>query len=73
MYCTVATVRPTFNPRRTQNVGLSDGEGVERFWSFLRQFSRITKEMATDKRVDVLTDATLHYREHLQKRFGNFQ
>ena len=52
---------------------LSGGEGVERFWSFLRQFSRITKEMATDKRIYVLTDATIHDREHLLKIFGTFK
>lgn len=54
-----------FSPRRTPNIGLTDGEGVERFWSYLRQFSTITKEMSVDKRVDILTDASLHYGEHL--------
>jgi len=49
---------------------LTDGEGVERFWAFLRQFSTITKEMSVDKRNDVLTDAALHYGEHLSSRFG---
>lgn len=49
---------------------MTDGEGVERFWSYLRQFSTITKEMSVDKRTDVLTDASLHYGEHLLHRFG---
>ncbi|XP_068699772.1 uncharacterized protein [Montipora foliosa] len=60
-----ASCQVQFSPRRTPNVGLTDGEGVERFWSYLRQFSTITKEMSVDKRVDVLTDASLHYGEHL--------
>ena len=38
--------------------------------SYLRQFSTITKEMSVDKRVDVFTDASLHYGEHLFYRFG---
>ncbi|XP_068758161.1 uncharacterized protein [Montipora capricornis] len=60
-----ASCQVQFIPRRTPNVGLTDGEGVERFWSYLRQFSTITKEMSVDKRVNVLTDASLHYGEHL--------
>ncbi|XP_067052829.1 uncharacterized protein [Acropora muricata] len=37
--------------------------------SYLRQFSTITKEMSVDKRVDVFTDASLHYGDHLFYRF----
>ncbi|XP_028412906.1 uncharacterized protein LOC114535788 [Dendronephthya gigantea] len=65
-----AVCQMKYSPRRTQNVGLTDGEGVEKLWSFMRQFSKMTKEMSIDKRTDVLTDAALHYREHLFKRFG---
>ena len=59
-----------FSPRQTKSIGLTDGEGVERFWAYLRQFSSITKEMSIDKRNDVLTDAALHYGEQLFSRFG---
>lgn len=59
-----------YSPRRCKNVGLTDGEGVERLWSFLRLFSKMTKEMSIDKRNDALTNAALHYGEHLFKRFG---
>ena len=59
-----------FSPRQTKSICLTDGEGVERFWAYLRQFSSITKEMSVDKRNDVLTDAALHYGEHLFSRFG---
>lgn len=64
-----ASCQVQFSPRRTINIGLTDGEGVERFWSYLRQFSTITKEMSVNKRTDVLTDASLHYGEHLLHRF----
>ncbi|XP_065899662.1 uncharacterized protein [Dysidea avara] len=41
--------------------GESDGEGMERMWSFLRPFSRMTKEMGPSHRIDVLSDAILYY------------
>ena len=41
--------------------GLTDGEVLERLWSFLRRFSKMTKEMRSAHRVDVLTDALLYY------------
>lgn len=37
--------------------GLTDGEVLERLWSFLRRFSKMTKEMRS---VDVLTDALFY-------------
>ena len=50
-----------FSPLRTQGVGLSDGEMMERLWSFLRRFARMTKEMRPAHRIDVLTSALLYY------------
>ena len=50
-----------YSPRRSKNIGLTDGEGVERLWSFMRRFAKMTKEMSIDKRTDVLTDAAVHY------------
>ncbi len=42
-------------------MGLSDGEGMERLWSYLRRFGRMTKEMRPSHRIDVLVHALLHY------------
>ena len=50
-----------FSPLCCQSVGLSDGEVTERLWSFLRRFSRMTKEMHPSHRIDVLTHALLYY------------
>ncbi|XP_056114586.1 uncharacterized protein LOC130090966 [Rhinichthys klamathensis goyatoka] len=36
-------------------------EGMERLWSFLRRFARVTKEITPSHRLDLLTDALLHY------------
>ena len=41
--------------------GLTDGEVLERLWSFLRRFSKMTKDMCPSHRIDVLTDALLYY------------
>ncbi|XP_049331675.1 uncharacterized protein LOC111195712 isoform X3 [Astyanax mexicanus] len=50
-----------YSTRRLDGFGLTDGEGMERLWSFLRRFARITKEMTPSHRMDLLTDALLHY------------
>jgi hypothetical protein len=59
-----------YSPRRIEGIGLTDGEGTERLWSFLRDYSRVTKEMAASKRIDVLTDGLLHYASQLFQKFG---
>ena len=59
-----------FSPRRTTGVGLTDGEGTERLWSFLRGFSAITKEMTPEKRIDTLTDGLLLYGKQTVKKLG---
>jgi len=40
---------------------LSDGEGMERLWSYLRRFGRMTKEMRPAHRVSVLSHALAYY------------
>ncbi|XP_028404241.1 uncharacterized protein LOC114537187 isoform X4 [Dendronephthya gigantea] len=59
-----------FGPRRKEGFGLTDGEGIERLWSYLRGFSSMTKEMTAGRRVDVLTDALLHHARHRLLQFG---
>lgn len=61
-----------FGPRRNSGYGLTDGEGIERLWSYLRGFSSITKEMTCGRRIDVLTDALLHYAKKRLQQFGLF-
>ncbi|XP_066300346.1 uncharacterized protein [Branchiostoma lanceolatum] len=50
-----------YSTRRKVGFGLTDGECMERIWSFLRPFFKTTKEMTTSHRTDLLTDALLHY------------
>lgn len=42
-------------------IGLSDGETMERLWSYLRRFNRMSKEMRPSHRIDVLTSALVYY------------
>ncbi len=59
-----------FSPRRQNGYGLTDGEGIERLWSYLRGFSSMTKEMNAGRRTDLLTDALLHYSARQVQQFG---
>ncbi|XP_038568490.1 uncharacterized protein LOC119898352 [Micropterus salmoides] len=60
--CVVAShLHIKYSTRRLDGFGLTDGEGMERLWSFLRRFARVTKEMTPSHRLDLLTDALLHY------------
>jgi Kyakuja-Dileera-Zisupton transposase len=44
-----------------EGVGLVDGETMERLWSYLRKFSKISKEMTPAHRMEQLTYALQHY------------
>ncbi|KAJ8344619.1 hypothetical protein SKAU_G00288120 [Synaphobranchus kaupii] len=46
---------------RLEGFGTTDGEGMERLWSYLRRFSRMTKETTPSHRLDLLTDGLLNY------------
>ena len=65
------------SPRRVLGFGLSDGEQLERLWSYLRRFGKMTKEMRPSHRIDVLSDALLHYsqqcKDNLRKSKSNFK
>ena len=59
-----------YNPRNKKGFGLTDGEVVERLWVYLRRFSKMTREMRPSHRIDILTDAALHYGRHSAKKLG---
>jgi hypothetical protein len=64
-----ATIRGTscehlqvnFSSRHLDGFGLTDGEGTERLWSYLRPLAVMTKEMTPNHRQDLLNDSLLHY------------
>jgi len=53
-------------------MGMSDGETMERLWSYLRRYSRMTKEMRPSHRIDVLTSALVYYGIRTKERLGNY-
>ncbi|XP_033101230.1 uncharacterized protein LOC117104486 isoform X2 [Anneissia japonica] len=65
-----ASCQVEFSQRRTKQFGLTDGESIERLSSYLRRFCKITKEMTPSHRVDLLTDALLHYAKRKERNIG---
>lgn len=59
-----------YSPRQCEGFGLSDGEVMERLWSYLRRFSRMTKEMRPAHRVDILAHALLYYAFMSKQKLG---
>ena len=59
-----------FGPLRYEGVGLSDGETMERLWSYLRRFGRMTKEMRPAHRRDVLAHALACYGMKTKVKLG---
>lgn len=69
---TFYSLKIKYNPRRLTGFGLVDGEGIERLWSYMRPFSRTTKQMTPSHRVDNLVAALNHFGRKKAKRMGNF-
>ena len=61
-----------YSPLRCTGVGLSDGEVMERLWSYLRRFTRMTKEMRPSHRMDILAHALLFYGRHSKQRLREY-
>ena len=61
-----------FGPRRCEGIGLSDGETMERLWSYLRRFSRMTKEMRPSHHIDVLSSALICYGMQTKEKLGMY-
>ena len=61
-----------YGPQRCHGIGLSDGETMERLWSYLRRFNRMTKEMRPSHRVDVLTSALTYYGIKTKDKLSEF-
>ena len=49
---------------------MSDGETMERLWSYLRRYARMTKEMRPSHRIYVLTGALVYYGIKTKAKLG---
>ena len=72
MYYASMCLQLLYSPLRCKGIGLSDGEVMERLWSYLRRFSRMSKEMRPSHRIDILTSALLYYGEQAKLRFCKY-
>uniref|UniRef100_A0A1X7UXB1 Uncharacterized protein n=1 Tax=Amphimedon queenslandica TaxID=400682 RepID=A0A1X7UXB1_AMPQE len=52
----IALCQAKYSPRNKEGFGLCDGENLERLWSYLRKFCKMTKEMSIANRVDAVLD-----------------
>lgn len=50
-----------YSPRYLPGFGLTDGEGIERFWSYLGEFTKLTRGMTKSNRKMTLLTASKHY------------
>jgi hypothetical protein len=55
-----------YHPQLIEGFGRSNGEGVERLWSYLRQYIAMTKEMSPENRHFVLYMAVVHRNETIK-------
>ena len=55
----VVYMRSSLSAAYQMGFGLTDGEVLERLWSFLHCFSKISKETRPSHRIDILIDALL--------------
>ncbi|KAH9812739.1 hypothetical protein DFH28DRAFT_1129505 [Melampsora americana] len=56
----------TYNPRLNEGWGLSDGEGLERIWSFLSPLVRPNRYATSEHRLDNLNLRALHHNETMK-------
>ncbi|PIK47177.1 hypothetical protein BSL78_15947 [Apostichopus japonicus] len=61
----------TYSTRRVDGFALSDGEQVERLWSYMRNFVTSTREMTPSHRIDALCDALIHYAHKTTRHLGS--
>lgn len=50
------------NRKSNKDIGLTDGEGMERLWSYLSGFVNMTRHMDSRRRMKTLVHAIQHYR-----------
>ena len=52
-----------YHPRQLNGIGLTDGESLERLWSYLGKFVAATKYMRPSHRLDILELGLQHFKE----------
>ncbi|ELT98066.1 hypothetical protein CAPTEDRAFT_203517 [Capitella teleta] len=71
-YGHIASCQVSFSPRRIPGFGLLDGEAIERLWSYLRRFAKITKEMTPGHRLNLLSQGLDHFSKKKEDRLDKW-
>ena len=61
-----------YHPRIQEGIGLTDGESLERIWSYLGKYVSNTKYMRPAHRLDILSLAVQHISNRMIANLGNF-
>src|SRR5438128_101236 len=61
-----------YHPIIQEGIGLTDGESLERIWSYLGRFVSNTKHMHPSHRLDILSLAIQHISNRMINDLGNF-
>ncbi|GBB94952.1 hypothetical protein RclHR1_02450005 [Rhizophagus clarus] len=70
-YAHTPSCQKIYHPRTIDSIGLTDGESLERLWSYLGKFVNITKYMKSNHRLDILGMALEHIYQKSIKRLAN--
>jgi hypothetical protein len=62
-----------FSPRYLTGFGLTDGEWMERLWSYLGGFVKVTGAMSKSCRLLTLTSALKHFKKEKMMTMGKVQ
>jgi hypothetical protein len=61
-----------YSPRYLGGFGLTDGEGIERFWSYLGEFTKLTRGMTKANRQMTLLTASKAFGAQKMESIGKF-
>ena len=69
-YAHTSSCQKVYHPRTVESIGLTDGESLERLWSYLGKFVNITKYMKSNHRLDILEMALDYICQKSIKKLG---
>jgi len=71
-YAHTPSCQKIYHPRTIESIGLTDGETLERLWSYLGRFVNTTKHMRSNHRLDILEMALEYIYQKSIKNLGIF-
>ncbi|CEP11595.1 hypothetical protein [Parasitella parasitica] len=72
IYTHIWDCQQKFSPKFIEDWGLTDGEGVERFWSYMSGYIPISRPMRDSSRKQLFLEASRFYTYQKNKEMGKF-